>query len=72
VVLLDAHVVDKRRLRHPDVTVSKAHGRGTMQCTRDDQGVGELLPDNLTVREVVNLADEVQVRPPGLLRPREL
>jgi hypothetical protein len=39
---------------------------------RGDQGVGERLLDNLVVREVVDLADEVQVRPPGLLRPREL
>jgi hypothetical protein len=63
VVLLDIHVVDERRLRHPEVTVPKAHGRQTLRCTRGDQSVGERLPDNLAVREVVDLADEVQVRP---------
>jgi hypothetical protein len=36
------------------------------------KGIGEWLPDNLAVREVVDLADEVEVRPLGLLRPREL
>ena len=72
VVLLDVHVVDERRLRQPEVMAPKAQGRETLRCTRGDQGVGERLPDNLAVREVVDLADEVQVRPPGLLRPREL
>jgi hypothetical protein len=59
VVLLDVHVVDERRLRHPEVTVPKAHGRDTMLCTRGDQGFGERLPDNLAVCEVVDLAYEV-------------
>jgi hypothetical protein len=39
---------------------------------RGDQGVGVRLPDNLAVDEGVDLADEVQVRPPGLLHPKEL
>jgi hypothetical protein len=39
---------------------------------RGDQGIGERLPDNLAVREVVDLADEVKVRPPSMLHPREL
>jgi hypothetical protein len=47
-------------------------GRETLRCTCGDQGIGERLPDNLNAHEVVNLPDEVQVRPPGLLRPREL
>jgi hypothetical protein len=64
--------VDERRLRHPEVIVPKAQGRQTLRCTCGDQGVGEQLLDNLAVREVDDLADEVQVRPPGLLRPREL
>jgi hypothetical protein len=81
VVLLDVHVIDERRLSHPKVTVSKAHpkvtvskaqGRETLRCTRSDQSVGEWLPDNLAVCEVVDLADEVLVRPPGMLCPREL
>jgi hypothetical protein len=72
VVLLNIHVVDERSLRHPEITVPKAQGRETLQCTRGDQGVGVRLPDNLAVGESVDLADEVQVRPPGLLRPREL
>jgi hypothetical protein len=72
VVVLDVHVMDERRLHHPEVTVPKAQGRETMWCTRGDQGVSVRLPDNLAVGEAVDLADEVQVRPPGLLRPREL
>ena len=72
VVLLDVHVVDERRLRQSEVTVSKAQGREILRRTRGDQGVGVRLPDNLTVSEGVDLADEVQLRPPGLLRPREL
>jgi hypothetical protein len=70
VVLFDVHVVDKRRLRHLEVTAPKAQGRETQRCTCGDQGVGEWLPDNLAVCEVVDLADEVQVRPPDLLHPR--
>jgi hypothetical protein len=61
VALLDVHVVDKRRLRHPEVTVLKEQGRETLRCTRGDQGIGERLLDNLAIREVVDLADEVQV-----------
>jgi hypothetical protein len=61
VVLLDAHVVDERRLCHPEVTVPKEQGRETLRCTRGDQGIGGRLPDNLAVREVVDLADTVQV-----------
>jgi hypothetical protein len=72
VVLLDVHVVDEQRLRHPEVTIQKAQGRETLRCTCGDQGVGVRLPDNLAVGEAVDLADEVQVRPPGLLRSREL
>jgi hypothetical protein len=72
VVLLDVDVVDEWRLRHPKVTVAKAQGRETLRCTRDDQGIGERLPDNLTIREVIDLADEVEVRPPGPLCSREL
>jgi hypothetical protein len=64
--------MDQWRLRHPEVMVPKAHGRETLRCTHGDQGVGVRLPDNLTAGEAVDLADEVQVRPPGLLRPREL
>jgi hypothetical protein len=72
VVLLDVHVVDKRRLRHLEVTVPKAQGRKTLRCRRGDQGVGEQLLDNLAVHEVVDLADKVKLRPPRLLCPREL
>jgi hypothetical protein len=59
VVLLDIHVVDEQRLRHPEVTVLKAQGRETLRCMRGDQGVGVRLPDNLAVDEGVDLADEV-------------
>jgi hypothetical protein len=72
VVLLNVHVVDERRLHHPEVMVPKSQGRETLWRTRDDQGVGVKLPENLAVGEAVYLADEVQVRPPVLLRPREL
>jgi hypothetical protein len=72
VVLFVIHVVGEWHLHHPEVTVPKAQGRETQRCTRDDQGIGVQLPDNLAVSEGVDLADEVQARPPGLLRPREL
>jgi hypothetical protein len=72
VVLLNLHVMDERCLRHPEVTVSKAQGRQTLRCTRNDQDVSERLADNLAVREVIDLTDEVLVRPPGLLCPRDL
>jgi hypothetical protein len=72
VVLLDVHVVDERRLRHPEVTIMKAHGRETLWRMLGDQGVGVRLPDNLAVGEGVYLADEVHVQPRDLLHPREL
>jgi hypothetical protein len=72
VVLIDVHVVDERRLCHPEVTVLKAQGQETLRCMCGDQGVGVRLPDNLTVDEGVDLADEVLVQPLGLLRPREM
>jgi hypothetical protein len=62
--------MDERCLRHPEVTVSKAQGQETLWRTCGDQGVGKRLLDNLAAHNVVDLADEVQVRPPGLLRPR--
>jgi hypothetical protein len=71
-VLLNVHVMDERRLCHPEITVLKAQGRETPRRTRGDQGVGVRLPDNLAVGEAVDLADEVQLRPPGLLHPRQL
>jgi hypothetical protein len=53
-VLLDVHVVDERHLRHPEVTGPKAHGRETLRCMHSDR-----LPDNLAVREVIDMIDEV-------------
>jgi hypothetical protein len=64
--------VDERHLRRPEVTVPKAQGRESLRRTRGDQGVGVWLPDNLAIGEGVDLADEVQVLPLGLLRPREM
>jgi hypothetical protein len=31
VVLLDVHVLDEQRLRHPEITVPKAQGRETLR-----------------------------------------
>jgi hypothetical protein len=64
--------MDEWRLRQPEVTVPKPQGRETLRRTRGDQGVSVRLLDYLAVGEGVDLADEVQVRPPGLLRPRDL
>jgi hypothetical protein len=64
--------MDERYLHHPEVTVPKAQERETLQHMRDNQGVSVRLPDNLSVGEGVDLADKVQVRPPGLLRPGEM
>ena len=71
-VLLDVDVEHHRRLCQPVLLVSEAQRREALRCEPLDDGGGVRRPHNVAVGQRVDMPDEVGVRPPGLLREREL